>query len=380
MDATSIYSPKKCREFSCNISSDILKPIMPNRRHRFPLAPILAAAAALAAWAASGIWEYNGSDVWTIERVPEASTWLAAAFALGAIGFTQRRRLVRMLRAGRQLSKVGLVVAMISGSAAVAHAQLSLTGFTTETIDFDTTVAGVENGAFTGAGFQSSPTSGQLDSDAWAMTGWSDGNLAFGGTITTGDYARGTASGGVTTGGVYGFDVDPTAAVDSALGFQPGGTDWNPGTVTLQIVNNTGITLDSLSLSYDVYIYNDQERSNSFNFSYSSDDSTYSPVSALDLASAEASDASPAWVANARSTTITGLNIADGASFYLRWSGADISGSGSRDQFGLDNIEITAGAPVPEPSTWFAAALALAVVGYQFSVIVERRRRRQRRI
>ncbi len=33
---------------------------------------------------------------------------------------------------------------------------------------------------------------------------------------------------------------------------------------------------------------------------------------------------------------------------FLRWSGADIGGSGARDRFGLDNVDI---ATVPEPST-----------------------------
>ena len=58
---------------------------------------------------------------------------------------------------------------------------------------------------FTGSGFAPTPSSGQLDADNWQITGFSDGNLAFGGTRTTGDYARGVTGGNVTVGGIYGY-------------------------------------------------------------------------------------------------------------------------------------------------------------------------------
>ena len=80
---------------------------------------------------------------------------------------------------------------------------------TAYTIDFDNTVSGVNNGQFAGSGFTPSPSAGQLNSNSWAMTGWSNGDLAFGGTQTTSntDYTRSTSTGGVTTGGVYAFTV-----------------------------------------------------------------------------------------------------------------------------------------------------------------------------
>ena len=205
-------------------------------------------------------------------------------------------------------------------------------------ITFGATVSGVSNGAYTGAGFQATPTAGQLDSDAWAVTGWSDGALAFGGTNTTGDYARGASAVAVTTGGFYNFTASPISA--SSLGIQPGGSDWAPGTVTLRIQNTTGGTLTSFDVAYKLYVRNDQARSNSFNFSYSSDNTTYTPVGALDYTSTAALDAL-GFVLNNRSTTITGLSIANNAYFYIRWSGADVGGSGSRDEFALDDISVT---------------------------------------
>ena len=243
--------------------------------------------------------------------------------------------------------------------AATCRAALSLSGVgVAATIDFDSTVVDVNNGSFMGAGFQPVPSAGQLDSDSWAITGWSDGSLAFGGTQVSAntDYTRGGSAGGVTTGGIYGFDVDSSSGVNRAFGVQPGGSDWAPGTLTLKLQNNTGQILTALDLAYAVYIRNDQPRANSFNFSYSTDGTIFTSVPSLDLTSAAAADTSPSFVINNKATTISGLSLADNDFFYLRWSGADVSGSGSRDEFALDDIVVT-GVTVPEPSTWVAGAL-----------------------
>lgn len=252
----------------------------------------------------------------------------------------------------------GLAGAACLSSALVANAQVVFTSMSSQLIDFDTTVANVNNGAFAGAGFQSSPTAGQLDSDAWAATGWSNGSLAFGGTQTTAstDYTRGAAAASVVTGGFYGFDVDTGAAVNRALGIQPGGSDWAPGTLTLRLQNQTGTTINQLSINYTIYVRPDQGRANSFNFSHSADDSSYTAEATLDYTSPAAATVS-VFVTETRSITLTGLSVADNDFYYLRWSGADVSGSGSRDEFALDDIEITAiGAPVPEPSTYAGIA------------------------
>ena len=148
------------------------------------------------------------------------------------------------------------------------YAQLTIeNGTSNYTIDFDATLQNVNSGSFNGSGFTSNPNSGELDTDAWASTGWSDGAKDFGIANTTGDYARGVSSGGVSTGGIYSFDVGG----NQALGIQPGGSDFTPGTITLKMVNNSSAIINVIDLSYLIYIFNDQSRSNSFNFSYSID-------------------------------------------------------------------------------------------------------------
>jgi hypothetical protein len=254
------------------------------------------------------------------------------------------------LRMVLDMRKILTITALMVACGLPCHAALVLEGmYVTANINFDSTVPDVNNGQFAGTGFQPNPAVGQLDSDSWAAAGWSSGDLPFGGTQITPntDYTRGTSPGGVTTGGIYAFTV---GAGNNSLGFQPWASDWTSGSMTLKIQNSTGVTVDSLAISYVVYVRNDSRVANGFNFSYSADDSTYTAVSALDLTSPEAADATPTWVANNRSTTIGGLGLVDGGVFYLRWTGSDVSGHGpGRDEFALDDISVT---PVPEPAGW----------------------------
>ncbi|ADE56007.1 hypothetical protein [Coraliomargarita akajimensis] len=243
-----------------------------------------------------------------------------------------------------------LLITLAATTSAEAY---SISGFSQQSIDFD---------SFNGSGFSATPSSGQLDSNNWAISGMSDGDSTFGGTQSSGDFARGTAAGAVSTGGIYAFDITG----NTALGFQAGGSDFTPGSITLRLTNHTGTAITGLQVEYTVYVYNDQNRSNSLNFSHSSTNSSYSNEAALDLISGELADGSPSWVETARSITLDSLTLANGDVFYLRWSTNDISGAGSRDQFALDDIRLTA---VPEPST-VSIFLALASLAH-----TQRRRR-----
>ena len=259
-----------------------------------------------------------------------------------------------MLCAGKIFGKVlALTVMIVLLVSNTGMAQVILTnGTPTATINFSntmqTTVGTNPSTAFTAAGFEPAPsTAGRLNSNAWATTGWSDSpDLAFGGTKTAGgtDYTRGTTAVSVTQGGIYSFTGAPGSVADPALMMQPGGSDFTPGTLTLRIQNNGTSLINQLAVSYNIFLRNDNARSNSFNFSYSSDNITYTPVTALDYATPAAADGL-GWVAVAgapsRSTTITGINILPTAYFYIRWTSDDVSGSGSRDELGLDDINIT---------------------------------------
>lgn len=193
---------------------------------------------------------------------------------------------------------------------------------------------------YTGAGFDDPPAAGQLDSTIWRVTGASDGDGTFGGTHDAGDFARGSSTGGATSGGVYSFDAGGGVTV---FGIQPTAGDFGGGgTFTLRLQNNTGSTIDTIDISYDIWVFNDQGRANSFNFAHSGDDTSYVAVPAQDFTTPEAADATPAWVSTNRTFSITVPEIANGGFYYLQWQTADVSGGGSRDEFGLSGLSITA--------------------------------------
>jgi hypothetical protein len=263
-----------------------------------------------------------------------------------------------MIRLRCMISIVASLLAFLL-TTSPGQAQLSMSSLgTPAVITFEDTLPGVGFGAWAGGGFApGTAVAGQLDSNAWAMTGWSDGNLVFGGTQTTvaTDYTRGTSAVTVSTTGVY--SLTHSTIGSRSLGFQPDGVDFTPGTVTLRAVNNTGTTVTSIDVSYDLFVRNDQSRSTTFNAAFSVDDVSYSSLPSLNYTSTEAAEFNLGFILNQRSTTITGLSIPNGQSFYFRWLTDDFSGTGGRDEFALDNIALT---PVPEPATILALA-ALSV-------------------
>lgn len=156
---------------------------------------------------------------------------------------------------------------------------------------------------------------------------------------------RGSSTGGVSTGGTYAFDI---GAGNIALGVQPGGSDFTPGYYELVITNDSGATVNTWAVAFNSYSYNDEGRANSFNFSYSTDGTNYTPVASGSFTSGGAAAGSPSWVLGAAYSDNISATVANGGSLYLRWTGDDVSGSGSRDEFALDDVSVDA---VPEPSS-----------------------------
>lgn len=220
---------------------------------------------------------------------------------------------------------------------------------------------------FAGAGFDTPPSAGQLDSALWRVTGLSDGDSVFDGTADSGDFARGTSTGGTNTGGIYGFE---TPGGNVLLGAQPAGSDFTPGSFDLRIQNSSAQAINALEVSYRIGVYNDQNRANSLDFAWSVDDVTYTDVPELDFTTPEASDSSPAWVFTDRSIILTGFVIEPGEFIFLRWKSEEVSGGGARDEFGIDDVVIATTAP---PELLFDAdgpvdALAGQALTYSISV------------
>ncbi|MGB3088975.1 MAG: fibronectin type III domain-containing protein, partial [Chitinophagaceae bacterium] len=214
--------------------------------------------------------------------------------------------------------------------------QLALAN-TSYKINFDNTLAESNTGSFNGANINTSGSSGSLNSNAWAINDIaSTGAATFGTTYPLG---TGLQNPGLSTASnFFGMNI---GLGNVALGIQPTAAYFSPGNVTLRIQNRTGSVLTKLNLSYILYVVNDQARSNSFNFAYSTDNSLYNNQATLDYTSTVAIQNTDLR-AQYRSTEITGLSIPDQGFIYLRWYGDDVAGGGSRDEFALDDIDIIA--------------------------------------
>lgn len=213
---------------------------------------------------------------------------------------------------------------------------------------------------FDGSGFSATPTVGQLNSNTWRISGLSDGDFTFGAEATTGDYARGTSPGGTSSGGIFAFNSGITNG--AMLGVQPTGSDYSPGSTVVKITNNSGSAITALQIAYDIIVLNDQPRSSSINMSYSLNDIDFTPISALDYTTPETEDAN-GWTVVNKSFLLTGINVGIGSSIYLSWDSDDVSGTGSRDEFGIDNISFTSVATGDNPIVSFANATLQANEG-----------------
>ena len=217
---------------------------------------------------------------------------------------------------------------------------------------------------FTGSGFTANPGAGQLDSDFFRVTGLSDGKGTFGGDHTAGDFARGSSDGGVSTGGIYVFDVSNGAAVsDTALGVQQTGLDLTPGDISLRLMNQSSSVINLLEIQFDIYELNNEGRSSSLSFEYAvGDESSYNPL--LFFTSSGAENSSASWLKTVQSVSLTSLNWAPMEALFLRWSLDDAGGSGSRDELAIDNIYVAEMVAIPEPNVLYLFILGLLLLGF----------------
>jgi hypothetical protein len=219
------------------------------------------------------------------------------------------------MKANVQLLMIGMVFSLLS--VGQLKAQLNFTTATTATIDFSTTVAGINNGTYAGTGLASSPAVGQLDSNGITVTGISTLN---GGSITSSTIPSANSLFAVTDNG------------DTWFGLRPNG-DWS---IILQIDNNIpGTSIYSLDIGFSI--------------NYRSLDGSFQTY-ALEFATNPAGPWSPigspvpgtgiltGWIPFTFPTALVCMGqIASGTSLFLRLSG---TGS-STDAIGINSLTIT---------------------------------------
>jgi hypothetical protein len=113
-------------------------------------------------------------------------------------------------------------------------------------------------------------------------------------------------------------------------------------------------------VSYDIIEINNEARATSVNFSYDLGAGAIA-VPVINYTTGLAATGT-ALITTPRSINLTGVNLANGATIELTWNFADAAGSGSRDEVGLDNIEL-GGAVAPTVSVGFAQASSSGAEG-----------------
>ncbi len=193
---------------------------------------------------------------------------------------------------------------------------------------------------YAGAGFRPSavalPT--QLSSDVFASTGMSDGALAFGGDITTGDYARGQVTTPQSTGGYYSMRVGPSAD-GLALGFQSGDTDMTPGTLTLRLANTTGSALYGFEVDLRLFERNDQPRATKIDTSWSTDGTTFTQI-LTHTTPAALVVSSPFAAVPGLTASVGNAPIPANGQLFIRLNADDGGGAGIRDEIAIDALVI----------------------------------------
>ena len=248
--------------------------------------------------------------------------------------------------------------AMIAASAANAAVSISSIGSYTQ--DF--------------AGFGAS-SSASMPTD-WTTTTTSFQGFTNNGTSVT--IQNSGSTGGITSGGIFGWGYSsgsPAVIGNSTLAFQGSGSVTS-STVTVSFTNNTGYNISDLSLGFDVYQWRQQTGRASTLILSSTGVSglnayTYTSAAAATGSAGRAFNSSgPASVpsgfaANGSfSQSLTGLTIANGASFSFTFTYNRGTGSGSAQGIALDNFALTY-APAP------GCAALVGLVG----LVASRRRR-----
>lgn len=180
-----------------------------------------------------------------------------------------------------------------------------------------------------------------------------------------------------STGGCYNMGAGNNTA-DRALGFLNSGSFSSGKAITLQITNNTGVPINSVTLSWNYEKYRPGNREWTWNFFHGAASFANTAVVAGDQTypsdGTNGSTISPP-LSTAKSVTINGLNIAAGASYYFRWKLTGNGGSSNGQALAIDDfvINCSSNQPVCPPGT---PAIALGndtaiCAGTPFSLLLD---------
>lgn len=169
----------------------------------------------------------------------------------------------------------------------------------------------------------------------------SNSNHTSNGTNTT---QAGSAPSSSAAGGCYNFGNASNAA-DRCVGFLNSGSYTTPNYISLQITNNTGAAISGFTLEWDYEKYRSGNRIWDWAFFHGTGSTPTTAVAAGNQN--YASDGANTTTYNppqsiSKTVTITGLNLANGASYYFQWRLTGNGGSSNGQGLGIDNFVINA--------------------------------------
>lgn len=155
---------------------------------------------------------------------------------------------------------------------------------------------------------------------------------------------QGASTGTPNAGGRYNWGNGSTTS-DRSPGFITSGGYNTPNSIMGYYRNNTGSIIGSLAVSYNGERYRINSTAASIQFFYSTDGTNWTAVTAGDIAATSFPTGSNSYsfsppLSVPASCTITGLSIANGTDFYLRWS--IITGASNSQGIGIDDVSVTA--------------------------------------
>ena len=173
------------------------------------------------------------------------------------------------------------------------------------------------------------------------------GTFASAATATA--FAGGANLSSSASNGIYNFGAGTTATgPDRAVGFLSSGTATQSGNLYAQLINNTGLTLAGLQISYNIEKYRGGTNAAGFRIQlfYSMDGSVWTSAG-NDFLTSFAADGTNAGFATAPGATVTvnkilSVAVPSGSNFYLAWNYSVASGTTTTNAqaLAIDDISI----------------------------------------
>ncbi len=159
----------------------------------------------------------------------------------------------------------------------------------------------------------------------------------------------------MASGGTYNFgNGNRNSSTERALGFVNSGAFSSPRSIMVEIVNNTGSELAQLDVAWDYEKYRSGTRQYDWTFFVSTDGNGWAANTIGDQINTVDADIATVYhppESAAKSLSITGLSIANGASYFLRWNLTGVGGSTNAQARAIDNFRVTGVAAVPPDTT-----------------------------